>query len=411
MRADYTASRSLPRRSLTVKGAHQDAEIEPCDMDQVALVEVLQFRAAGASTHAAAIEDMGEGGLDHFSAPAHRLAPDIRFQPHTIGVDRFARRLVAMPTQVALGRLGFGDARLPHAAFQSLQLFARMIALVGDHDAGFLLARSEAQPRRGCARRRPASAKASSYRLRRPDGSARPRRRRCRGRPRAPACRPDASFRPSSWRSWRHGRSGSSSRRSTASCPCASGRSAPGPRRSACRCRSLSPSASASRDSSRRCRAARSCATRRWPPSSSRRRRSARPSPGRARPRASAPSRTPSRAPRAADASACATATNDREPFDVRQPQEIAQREQVRATPRDAPLAVDALEVADHVHAEIPSRRKRRRALSAARNTACTPLQRTRRIRLPEAGPASDRRTRAPASAGVSPAHLAIRSS
>ena len=49
-------------------------------------------------------------------------------------------------------------------------------------------------------------------------------------------------------------------------------------------------------------------------------------------------------------------------PLDVRQPQEIAQRERVRATPRDAPLAVDALEVADHVHAEIPSRRKRRRA-------------------------------------------------
>ena len=38
-------------------------------------------------------------------------------------------------------------------------------------------------------------------------------------------------------------------------------------------------------------------------------------------------------------------------PLDVRQPQEIAQRERVRATPRDAPLAVDALEVADHVHA------------------------------------------------------------
>ena len=33
-----------------------------------------------------------------------------------------------------------------------------------------------------------------------------------------------------------------------------------------------------------------------------------------------------------------------------------------RATPRDAALAVDPLEVADHVHAEIPPRRERRRA-------------------------------------------------
>ena len=74
-------------------------------MDQVALVEVLPS-AQPCSTHAAAIEDMGEGALDHFSAPAHRLAPDIRFQPHTIGVDRFARRLVAMPTQVALDGSG-----------------------------------------------------------------------------------------------------------------------------------------------------------------------------------------------------------------------------------------------------------------------------------------------------------------
>jgi hypothetical protein len=56
---------------------------------------------------------------------------------------------------------------------------------------------------------------------------------------------PAASSRPSSWRSWRPGRSGSSSRRSTASCPCAYGRSAPNPRPSASRSRSLAPSASA----------------------------------------------------------------------------------------------------------------------------------------------------------------------
>src|SRR5271157_4582954 len=46
----------------------------------------------------------------------------------------------------------------------------------------------------------------------------------------------------------------------------------------------------------------------------------------------------------------------------VRKPQEIAQRERVRATPGDAALAVYPLEIADHVHAEIPSRRQRRRA-------------------------------------------------
>ena len=138
------------------------------------------------------------------------------------------------------------------------------------------------RPPRDCARRLPMSAKASSYRPRRPDGSARPRRRRCRGRPRAPACRPDASSRPSSWRSSPRGRSGSSNPRSTASCLCACGRSAPGPRRSASRRRSPAPSASASLDSSRRCRAERSCAAQRWPPSSTRRRRSVPPSQGRA---------------------------------------------------------------------------------------------------------------------------------
>ena len=118
--------RGLPRRPLTIEGAHKNAEIEPCDMDQVALVELLPSAQPG-STHAAAIEDMGKGPLDQLAAPAHRLAPDIRSQPHAIGVDRCARRLIAMPTQVALGRLGFGDARLPHAAFKSLQLFAPQI--------------------------------------------------------------------------------------------------------------------------------------------------------------------------------------------------------------------------------------------------------------------------------------------
>ena len=125
----------LPRRSLTVQRAHQDAEIEAGDMDQIALVQV--FASAQPSpSHPAAIEDMGEGTLDQFAAPSHRLSPDPGFQPRPVGVDGSPGRVVAMPAQIALGRLGFGDARLPHAVVERLQLLARMIALVGDHDAG-----------------------------------------------------------------------------------------------------------------------------------------------------------------------------------------------------------------------------------------------------------------------------------
>src|SRR5208337_1117875 len=82
---------------------------------------------------------------------------------------------------------------------------------------------------------------------------------------------------------------------------------------------------------------------------------------------------------------------------------EIAQRERVRAPPCDAALAVDPLEIADHVHAEIPSRRQRRRAPSSAHNTACRPAPRTRRNRLPAAAPAAGRRTRVPASEASPP--------
>ena len=42
----------------------------------------------------------------------------------------------------------------------------------------------------------------------------------------------------------------------------------------------------------------------------------------------------------------------------VRKPQEIAQRVGIRAAPHNAALAVDALEITDHVHAEIAARRK-----------------------------------------------------
>src|SRR6516162_10660166 len=86
---------------------------------------------------------MGEAALDQFAAPAHGLATDPRSQPRPVGVDRFARRLVAMPAKIAIGRIGLGDARLPYAAVERLQLVARMIALVGDYYAGRRLARRQ----------------------------------------------------------------------------------------------------------------------------------------------------------------------------------------------------------------------------------------------------------------------------
>src|SRR6516164_2044431 len=46
----------------------------------------------------------------------------------------------------------------------------------------------------------------------------------------------------------------------------------------------------------------------------------------------------------------------------VRKSQEVAQQIRVRAAPRDAALAVEPLEIADHVHPEIPPRRQRRSA-------------------------------------------------
>ena len=87
----------------------------------------------------------------------------------------------------------------------------------------------------------------------------------------------------------------------------------------------------------------------------------------------------------------------------VRQPQEIAQRERVRATPRDAPLAVDgprssrSCACGNTVPAEATARP------SAARNTACTPL--TTNASNPASRSRSCKRwsTRAPASA-ASPA-------
>src|ERR1700723_956418 len=96
---------ALSGRPLTVERAHQDAEIEAGDMDQISLVHVLAS-AQPRPSHAAAIEDMGERTLDQFAAPAHGLSPDPGFQPGAVGVDGSSGRLVAMPAEIALGRLG-----------------------------------------------------------------------------------------------------------------------------------------------------------------------------------------------------------------------------------------------------------------------------------------------------------------
>ena len=61
------------------------------------------------AAHPAAIEDMSEAALDQFAASALGIAPDAGFQPRAVGVDGFARRLIAMPTQKAVGGFGFRD--------------------------------------------------------------------------------------------------------------------------------------------------------------------------------------------------------------------------------------------------------------------------------------------------------------
>src|SRR3954447_20439611 len=62
----------LSRGSSSDQQPHQDAEIVPGDMDQIALVDI--FASAQPSpAHAAAVEIMGEGSLDDFGPPPHRL--------------------------------------------------------------------------------------------------------------------------------------------------------------------------------------------------------------------------------------------------------------------------------------------------------------------------------------------------
>jgi len=114
---------SLLRGPSPDQCAHQDAEIEAGDMDQVALVDVFPA-AQPCAAHAAAIEGMGEAALDVFAAPAHGVATDAGFQSRPVGVDGLARCLVTMPAQIALGGLRFGNARFPDTAVELLQPLA-----------------------------------------------------------------------------------------------------------------------------------------------------------------------------------------------------------------------------------------------------------------------------------------------
>lgn len=83
-----------------------------------------------------------------------------------------------------------------------------MIAPVGDRAAGRLLRRCPPDLGEAARRRFPGR---RELRRPRPERSTPSRRHPYRDRPRAPACRPDASSHSSSWRSWRPGRSDSSS--------------------------------------------------------------------------------------------------------------------------------------------------------------------------------------------------------
>jgi hypothetical protein len=74
---------------------HQDAEIVPGDMDQIALVDIFASAQPGPA-HAASVEIMGEGPLDDFRPPPHRLLADPRTQAGALGIDRRAGLVVAV---------------------------------------------------------------------------------------------------------------------------------------------------------------------------------------------------------------------------------------------------------------------------------------------------------------------------
>ena len=101
----------------------------PGDVDQVALVNVLTTAQPG-SSHAAPIQDVGEGPLDDLGPLAHGLFADARLQAGAIVVDRPARLFVPVPAgKCRAPRLG--DPGRPGATVQAFQNGARMVAFVG----------------------------------------------------------------------------------------------------------------------------------------------------------------------------------------------------------------------------------------------------------------------------------------
>ena len=171
--------RSLPRRSLTVKGAR----LTPRFTLRHRSGRACRFsRPRAMLDHAPAIEDISE--------ERSTISPRRRIVSRPISdFSRTRLRIPLAPASSPCQRRspldGSGSACASStAAFQSLQLFARMIALLVDHDAGSSwLGQPTASTRRGGPRRR-----ASSYRLRRPDRSAHTTTPF--ESPRAPACQP-----------------------------------------------------------------------------------------------------------------------------------------------------------------------------------------------------------------------------
>ncbi len=70
------------------------------------------------AAHAAAFENMREAAFHDLAAFAHGLLANARSQPVTVRIDRHAGLVVAMPTQIAVTRLGLGDASLPWAVVE-----------------------------------------------------------------------------------------------------------------------------------------------------------------------------------------------------------------------------------------------------------------------------------------------------
>ncbi len=89
------------------------------DVDQVPFVEIFASAQPG-PPHAAPIEIVGEGSLDDFRPPPHRLLADPRTQAVAVGIDRHTGFVVAVPASKAR-LLGFGDARLPCPVVEGLQ--------------------------------------------------------------------------------------------------------------------------------------------------------------------------------------------------------------------------------------------------------------------------------------------------